>query len=80
MSFIYRDANYTRTVHEKVLIYVHLVANRHFESSTMLLIFLFIITTLWFLITVLYLAYEEAFFQDNDSSFHFAFTTRGEPY
>ena len=46
MSFIYRDANYTRTVHEKVLIYVHLVANRHFESSTMLLIFLFIITTL----------------------------------
>ena len=40
MSFIYRDANYMRIVHEKVLIYVHLVANRHFESSTMLLIFL----------------------------------------
>ena len=55
---IYRDANCTRIVHEVVLVYVYLIANRHFEFPTMPSIFLFIITTLRFLITVIYLVYE----------------------
>ena len=58
-----RDANCTRIVHEVVLIYIHPIANRHFEFPTMLSIFLFIITTLRFLIIVLYLVYKETLFK-----------------